>query len=185
MLAKNLAARSNRALVFGPVSSRLRVTIFEDLLSPDCAQFHLSVEEGLLRKFRGWLTFEYRTLPDPNSELATRLAATSYYLAWILPELSFQFRRDVYQNQPQITNSNALETFLESFSRTRGLSYVRLARAISSSPIQKMIERDRTEATRLGITEVPGIVTPVGIFQHPVDAEEIEQALREASKMAK
>ena len=183
MLAKLYARSLAKPLIRGVVSSPVRLTLFEDLLSEASATFHREIEPELLRRYQGKLHLEIRTLPDSDGSLSWELAAMYYYLGWILPEFSAQFRNYVYSQQ-NVLRKQTIKAIADSFLKPRGLSVQRLLRTIYSGPMRQLLERDRHEANLLGISAAPGLIVQGKVVPSALNFDRITKLVQDELKLA-
>ena len=142
------------ALVEGNPRSTVRVMIFEDLLSADCARLRAALDSQLLPKYADSVAFEHRDAPE--GPLSRQLAAAARYFDRQNPTVGFQFRRHALANRETVT-ADDLSAFVGAFAQQFAIDTVKAVAAMSSRSLQAAIEKDLAEAAALGITKHPAI----------------------------
>src|SRR5262245_36432355 len=87
------AAFAQQPLVEGNPQSRVRVQIWEDLQSPDCADFRVMLDKQLLPKFKGAVACEHKDFPLPKHNWARRAAIAARFFESVSPRAAVEFRQ--------------------------------------------------------------------------------------------
>ena len=158
-----------------PAGQKVAIIEFEDLECPICArafpvlhaasnQYHVPLEE--------------HDFQIPYHQWSHEAASFAHYLrAKVSPELSEQYRREVFASQQRISSKDDLVKFTQSFMAAHGKQMPFVIDPVFS----KEVDESTALGNRVGVNETPTIivVTPTHWIQ-VTDAMDISQALNQA-----
>lgn len=158
-----------------PAGQKVAIIEFEDLECPICArafpllhaaanQYHVPLEE-----------YDFQI---PYHQWSHEAATFAHYLkAKVSPELSEQYRREVFASQQRISSKDDLVKFTQAFMAAHGKQMPFVIDPVFS----KEVEESTAMGNRMGVNETPTIivVTPTHWIQ-VMDAMDISQALSQA-----
>ena len=162
-----------------PAGQKVAIIEFEDLECPVCArafpvlhaaanQYHVPLEE--------------HDFQIPYHQWSHEAATFAHYLkARVSPELSEQYRREVFASQQRISSKDDLTKFTQNFMAAHGKQMPFVIDPVFS----KEVEESTALGNRMGVNETPTIivVTPTRWIQ-VTDMMDISQALNQAQAEA-
>lgn len=158
-----------------PAGHKVAILEFEDLECPVCARA-FPVLHAAANQYHVPLT-EY-DFQIPYHQWSHEAATFAHYLnAKVSPELSEQYRREVFASQQRISSKDDLTKFTQSFMAAHGKQMP----FVVDPMYGKEVEESTALGNRIGINETPTIivVTPTHWIQ-VTDMMDISQALNQA-----
>jgi protein-disulfide isomerase len=166
-------------LVEGNPEGTVRVVIYEDLQCSDCAVFREMMDQQILPKYGGKVTFEHHDFPIPRHKWARQSAIAARYFATIDPKLALEWRRYSLAHLGEIT----AETFndkLSAWANTRGLDPSKAVAALGDKDLAAAVEEDYQDGVARGIAHTPTVLVNGESFVETFTFEEISKGLERA-----
>lgn len=138
--------------VEGNTKSSVRVLIFEDLQSADCAKLRVLLDEQLLVKYGAAVAFEHHDYPQ--QPLSRRAALVARYLDLQNPNVGFEFRRQILANE---VKEEEFSTWVAAFARRFAIDPVKAVNAMNSSLLQAGLDKDIADAVERGVSQTPAV----------------------------
>jgi protein-disulfide isomerase len=154
MLASSIGAAAAQPLIEGNRNSAVRVTIYEDLQCPDCANFQRMLEEKLLPRYGAKVAFEYRDFPLARHTWARKAAIAARFFQGLGGELAATYRRHALANRRQINAAN-FEERLAAFAKDHGVDPQRALAALQDAGLAAAVEKDFQEGVARGVAKTP------------------------------
>ena len=160
----------------GAPSSPVRVLIFEDLQCPDCAGFRLMLDEKLLPRYGGKVTFEHRDFPLAKHAWARQAAIAARYLEDARPGAGVAYRRHCFDHLSEITADNFTDR-LASFATGKGLDPGKAIASLADSRLAAQVEEDFQDGVARGIAHTPTILVNGHPFVEHFEFEDVAKAI--------
>lgn len=170
--------------VEGAPQSPVRVLIFEDLQCPDCADFRAMMDEKLLPKYSGTVTFEHRDFPLAKHAWARKAAIAARFFGEQSPELGIDYRRYCFSNLQTSTPENFSDR-LTAFAKEHKLDPALALASLEDKRLATIVEDDFQDGIARGIARTPTALVNGRPFIETIVFEEISKALDEELKAAK
>jgi protein-disulfide isomerase len=138
--------------VEGNPKSPLRVLIFEDLQSADCAKLRLLLDEQLLVKYGAAVAFEHHDFP--RQPLSRKAAMAARYFDIQNPNVGLEFRRQVLASTAK---EEDFSTWVAGFARQFAIDAVKAVAAMRSPSIEAALDKDVADAVERGVTKTPTV----------------------------
>lgn len=140
----------------GSGSSGVTLVEYGDFQCPVCGSFFPIVQQ-VKEKYGDRVTFQFRNFPlseiHPNAVIASRaaVAADKQGKFW-------EFHDLLYKNQSAWSSSKTPETYFDSYAEQVGIDVARFKADLASSEVNALVQADRAEAQRLGLTGTPSFI---------------------------
>jgi protein-disulfide isomerase len=178
------AEAAQQHLIEGAPQSPVRVVIYEDLQCPDCADFRKMMDEQLLPKYAGSVTFEHRDFPLAKHAWARKAAIAARFFEEQKPALGLAYRRYSMTNLRQITLGNFNER-LAQFAKDHGIDPATAVAALDDKRLADMVESDYQEGVARGIAKTPTALVNGQPFIEHFTFEEISKTIESELAAAK
>jgi protein-disulfide isomerase len=178
------AAAAQQHLIEGAPQSPVRVIIYEDLQCPDCADFRRMMDEQILPKYSGSVTFEHRDFPLAKHAWARKAAIAARFFEEQKPPLGLAFRRYAMTNLRQIKLDNFNERLAE-FAKDHGVDPAKAVAALDDKRLADLVESDYQEGVARGIGKTPTALVNGQPFIERFTFEEISKTIESELAAAK
>jgi protein-disulfide isomerase len=178
------AEAAQQHLIEGAPQSPVRVVIYEDLQCPDCADFRKMMDEQLLPKYAGSVTFEHRDFPLAKHAWARKAAIAARFFEEQKPQLGLAYRRYSMANLRQITPGNFNER-LAQFAKDHGIDSAAAVAALDDKRLADLVESDYQEGVARGIAKTPTALVNGQPFIEHFTFEEISKTIESELAAAK
>jgi protein-disulfide isomerase len=142
--------------VEGNPASSVRVVIWEDLESPDCAAFRAMMDQTLLPRFQSTVAFEHRDFPLSKHPWARKAAIATRYFESINPAVALEFRRTTLANFREIPQER-FDDHVQTFARAHQIDPAKALAALSDPALVAAVEKDYQEGVARGIAYTPTV----------------------------
>ncbi len=162
-----------------PPGQKVAIIEFEDMECPVCARA-FPVLHAAANQYH--VPFEEHDFQIPYHQWSHEAATFAHYLkAKVSPELSEQYRREVFASQQRISSKEDLVKFTQAFMTAHGKQMPFVVDPVFS----KEVDESTALGNRMGVNETPTIfvVTPTHWIQ-VMDMMDISQALNQAEAEA-
>ncbi len=165
--------------VEGNPSSPVKVTVYEDLQCPDCANFRTMMDQQLLPRYAGRVGFVHKDFPLNKHAWARPAAIAGRYLAAQNAEIAVRYRQWVMGHLREITPDNFREK-LAGFARDQGADPDAAVRALDDPALAALVERDYQEGVARGVAKTPTVFVNGRPFIERFRFEDLAAAIDEA-----
>jgi protein-disulfide isomerase len=166
-----------------PKGEPVAIVVFEDLECPDCRAAHPKLAEVAAAEK---VPLEIKDFPILRHPWAFPAAIFARYFEYLKPGLGLEFRRVVFEHQPDITPAN-LRDFAEQFAVGHGLELP--AQVDPSGKLQDRVQADFDLGRAIGLSYVP-LIFVIGPgkgaerFQEVKDVTQLADVVRRFKKKA-
>ena len=162
----------------GDPRAPVEIVVYSDFQCPFCARQYATLDR-LAREHGDEVRIEFRHLPSPSH--AAGIAASRAALAADRQGHFWQMHDLLFANPQRLTR----DAFLD-YARQIGLDERRFERDLDDPMLDRVLDRDRAEAARVGITEAPALVVNgkviPGAHPYALLLRQVEQAERGADR---
>lgn len=163
-------------LVEGNPASPVKVVIYEDLASSDCARLRAMLDEKLLPKYGKRVAFVHRDFPLPRHEWARAAALAGRWVYEQSSALGVVFRLELLAQQDHITAAS-LPNWLREFARRNKLNEEGITLAPSDPRLIAQVDSDRQGGTARGVASVPSVYLGTQVFIGNIQVEDLTRAI--------
>lgn len=161
----------------GPASASATLVEFGDFQCPACGAYHLVVKQ-LMEKYSDSLSLVFRNFPLPmhsNAVPAARAveAAGKQGKFW-------EMYNKVYETQKDWSLEKNTDEIFTGFAKSLGLNTDQFVKDMTSQEVQKRIDADVADATRLGINSTPTFYLNGEKIQNPASLEDFDTLIKAA-----
>ncbi len=168
-------------MIEGKADSQVRVDIFEDLQSANCANFRKMMDEILLPRFAGKVAFVHHDFPLPNHAWAKRGAIAARFFWRVRPALGVAFEKDLFSHMWEITPDN-LNLRVAAFARGNGVDPANALLSMDDPKLVKLVNDDLDDGVARGITHLPTVLVNGVPFIETFRVEDVVKAIEAALK---
>jgi protein-disulfide isomerase len=168
-----------QSLLEGRAGSPVRVTIYEDLACPDCANFRTMMDKQILPKYAERVEFAHRDFPLAKHPWARRAAIAARFFGEKSPELGLEFRRYSLANI-SVTKVENFNDRLAEFARAHGVKPEEAVAALDDARLAALVEKDFQEGVARGVAKTPTVFVNGNPFIETFTFEEISKGIDEA-----
>ncbi len=170
--------------VLGPADAPVTIIEFADFECPFCAQAFGQMETLLRTKYRGRVRLIYKNFPLSMHPWAFAAAVAADCVRGQNPALFWDFARDLYHDQPDITPKNLAE-HVDRYAARLGLDREALRACVGGKAAETLVEQDRRDGEAVRVNATPTFLVdgiPVAgapasaAFQSVLDSELRRQA---------
>lgn len=178
-LAAHSAFAAHTDVVEGNAASSVKLIIYEDLQSDDCAKFEAMLEQKILPKYGSRIAVVHRDLPLGRHDWA-RTAAVAARWVWQQDSVhGIDIRREILSEQDHITAAS-LNAWLTDFAGRNRLDPKDIVASLKDQRLNALVDQDRQAAVARGVTSTPTVYVGGVSFVAPIIYEELARALDEA-----
>jgi protein-disulfide isomerase len=174
---------AQKPIVEGQADSPVRAVIYEDLQCPDCAAFRRMMDERLLPRYAGKVTFVHRDFPLAKHAWARRAAIAARFFTDRRPELGLEYRRYCMAGQ-EATNDANFNARLADFAKAHDVEPDAAIAALSNARYAELVEQDYQDGVSRGVVHTPTVFVNgrpfVETFTFEAISKGIDEALAEA-----
>jgi protein-disulfide isomerase len=168
------AARSD--IIEGNPASLVRVTIYEDLASADCARLRTMLDEKFLPKYGRRVAFVHRDFPLGRHEWALEAALAGRWTWEQSGGIGLTYRRELLSEQDHITLP-AFKDWLRQFARRHSLDENAIVAALDDKRLRAEVDSDIQGGSARGVTKVPSVYLGAQSFIENVIFDEVARAI--------
>jgi protein-disulfide isomerase len=143
-------AQSGQGTLRGDPQAPVEIVVYSDFQCPFCARQYASLDR-LVREHGDAVRIQFRHLPNPGHPAG--IAAHHAALAADRQGRFWEMHDRIFANPQRLTR----DAFL-GYAREIGLDERQFERDLDDPMLDRVIDRDRAEAARIGITEAPALV---------------------------
>ncbi len=179
ILANPRAFASHSDVVEGNPASSVRMIVYEDLQSDECARWEAIFEQKVLPKYGSKIAVIHRDFPLGKHDWARTAAVAA---RWVWQQDSghgIDIRRELLSEQDHITAAN-LNAWLLDFADRNHLDPRGIVDSLKDQRLNILIDQDRQAAVARGVTSTPTIYVGGVSFTSPIIYEDVARALDEA-----
>lgn len=170
---------SHTDVVEGNPASPVRVLIYDDLQSGDCAHFRVMFDEKILPKYGTKVAFIHRDLPLGKHDWA-RTAAVAARWVWDQDHVyGIAIRRELLAEQDHIT-VRSLNGWLLNFAARNHLDQNGIINSLTDARFNSLVDQDRQGAVARGVERTPTVYVGGVAFVETILYEDLARALDEA-----
>lgn len=178
-LAGSSGFASRHDVVEGNEASPVRLVIYEDLQSDECARFESTLEQKVLPKYGTKIQIVHRDFPQGKHDWARQAAVAA---RWVWEQDSahgIDIRRELLSEQDHITSAN-LNAWLVEFAGRNHLDPKGIVDSMKDQRLITLVDQDRQSAAARGVTSTPTAFVGGLVFTDPIIFDDLAAALDEA-----
>jgi protein-disulfide isomerase len=165
-----------RHVVEGIPGSPVRVKIYEDLQCSDCADFRRMMDEKILPRYAGKVTFEHYDFPLAKHAWARKAAIASRFFLTQSNDLAVQYRQAALKSQAQIHPENFNE-WLAEFAKAHGVDPAKAIGALDDPTFAAQVEEDFQDGVARGMAHTPTVLVNGKPFIEVFPYEDVAKAI--------
>jgi protein-disulfide isomerase len=166
-------------VVEGNPDSTVKVLIYEDLQSSDCARLQAILDQKILPRYGSKIAIVRRDFPLGKHDWARQAAVAARWVYEQSNELGIEFRREILAEQDSITVRNLNSWLLEFASRNR-LDQKSIVDAQNDRRINTLVDQDHQTGAARGVSQMPTVYIDGRAFTGTIIYEDLARALDEA-----
>lgn len=166
-------------IVEGNPAGAVKVLIYDDLQSSECARFRQMLDDKLLPKYGARVAFVHRDFPLPKHEWAREAAMAERWVGEHSTQLAITFRRELLAEQNNVTQQN-LKQWLAEFAARNRLDQNGIVGALNDQRLGTLVDQDRQAAVARGVTKTPTAYVGGVAFVENIIYEDLARAIDEA-----
>lgn len=174
-----VAFGSSTQVIEGNPASPVRVLIYQDLQSADCAQLRTLLDQKVLPRYGRRVAFVHRDFPLGKHDWAREAAIAARWVYENDPQVGIDFRREIMAEQDNITPQN-LKSWLVEFATRNKLDSKGIVAALTDERLVTLVDQDRQSAIARGVTDAPTIYVNGVSLVDTIIYEDLARALDEA-----
>ncbi len=178
-LAGSTGFASRHDVVEGNKASPVKLVIYEDLQSDECAHFESTLEQKILPKYGSKILIIHRDFPQGKHDWARQAAVAA---RWVWEQDSAEgidIRRELLSEQDHITSAN-LSAWLAAFAGRNHLDPKAIVDSMKDQRLDILVDQDRQVAVARGIASTPTVYVGGLSFTSPIIFDDLAAALDEA-----
>lgn len=169
--------------VRGPVEAPVTIIEYSDFQCPACATYYPLVER-LIAEASTTVRFVYRhfplfPIPHKNAVIAAEASEAA-----ALQGKFWEMYRLLFDNQKLWENSDTPKALFEEYAGRIGLNLATYTKDIVSDVVKARVEKDRAEATALGVNSTPTFFVNGKAIVNPNSYESFKTLIDEAARGA-
>lgn len=168
-----------QGLVEGRAGSPVRVSIYEDLACPDCANFRVMMDKLILPRYGERVEFAHRDFPLAKHPWARRAAIAARFFGEKDPKLGLEYRRYSMANI-SVTRVENFNDRLAEFARAHGVKPEEAVAALDDARLAALVEKDFQDGVARGVAKTPTVFVNGTPFIETFTFEEISKGIEEA-----
>lgn len=169
--------------VTGQNAKKVTLVEYGDYQCPACGQYHPLVKQ-VVDKYNKDIQFQFRNFPltsiHPNARAAARAAEAAG-----LQNKYWEMHDLLYEQQNTWESSNSVITIFEGYARQLGLDVTRFKADFASEKVNKVINADFAEGTKLGIQGTPTFFIQGKKIENPQTIEGFNKLIDQAIAQSK
>jgi protein-disulfide isomerase len=170
---------SSTQVIEGNPASPVRVLIYQDLQSADCAQLRTLLDQKVLPRYGKKVAFVHRDFPLGKHDWAREAAIAGRWVYERDPEMGIDFRREIMAEQDNITRQN-LKAWLAEFATRNKLDSKGIVDSLTDARLVALVDQDRQSAIARGVTNAPTVYVNGVLLVETIIYEDLARALDEA-----
>jgi len=171
------AARAD--VMEGNPASQVKVLIYEDLQSGDCARFRELLDQKILPRYGSRVAFIYRDFPLGRDDWALPAAIAARWVYERDPKLGIVFRRELLAEQDHIRPAN-LKDWLIDFAARNDLNQKGILDSLNDRRLAALVDQDWQGGVARGISKAPTACIGGQVFAGIILYDDLARALDEA-----
>jgi protein-disulfide isomerase len=165
--------------VEGNPRATVRVLIYDEVQSSECAGFQIMLDTYLLPKYKDKVAFERRDFALPKHPWSRRAAVAARHFDHVRPGAGGDFRRYVFERL-RSTDTETLDERIREFARQEGLDPIDAMRAAGSPELEAAVDRDYKEGAARGVSKTPTVYIGEKAFVERFGRAQITDAIDRA-----
>lgn len=178
-LAGSTGFASRHDVVEGNKASPVRLLIYEDLQSDECARFESTLEQKILPKYGSKVLIVHRDVPQGKHDWSRQAAVAARWVWEQDSEHGIDIRRELLSEQDHITSAN-LNAWLVEFAGRNHLDPKGIVDSMKDQRLVTLVDQDRQTAVARGVTSTPTVYVGGLAFTDPIIFEDVARALDDA-----
>lgn len=166
-------------VVEGNPAGSVKVLIYEDLQSSDCARFRVMMDQKILPKYGTKVAFVHRDFPLGKHDWAIPAAVAARWVNEQSGELGIIIRREILAEQDAI-NAQNLKQWLTDFAYRNHLDPKAMVASLTDQRLITVVDQDRQAAVARGVNRAPTVFVGGVPFAETVIFEELARAIDDA-----
>jgi protein-disulfide isomerase len=173
------AFASRNDVIEGNPATPVRVLIYDDLQSSQCARFRVLLDERILPRYGSKVAFVHRDFPLGKHDWARPAAIAARWVYEQSNELGITVRRELLSEQDNITSQNLKQWFID-FAYRNHLDPKGITDSLSDQRLAALVDQDRQAAVARGISRAPTVYIGGVAFAETIIYDDLARALDEA-----
>ncbi len=179
LAASGIAPASHTDVVEGNPASPVKVLIYEDLQSGQCALFRRVFDQMIVPRYGRKVAFIHRDLPLGRDDWAVPAAIAARWVFEQSNDLGLIVRREMLAEQDNI-NSRNLKQWLVDFAYRNHLDPKSIVDSLSDKRLAALVDQDRQAAVARGVSKVPAVYVGGVPFVETIIYDDLARALDDA-----
>lgn len=179
LVAGHCAFALRNDVVEGNAASPVKVLIYGDLQSSDCARFRVLLDQKILPRYGSRVAFVHRDFPLGKHDWARPAAIAARWVSEQSNELGITVRRELLAEQDSINSQNLKQWFID-FAYRNHLDPKGIVDAMSDQRLAALVDQDRQSAVARGVSRAPTVYVGGVAFAETIIYDDIARALDEA-----
>lgn len=172
-------AASRNDIVEGNPASPVRVVIYEDLQSDDCAHFRGMMDQRILPRYGTRVAFIHRDFPLPKDDWARDAAVAGRWVYEHDHALGIVYRREVMSEQDSMTPQK-LKPWLLEFAARNNLDQKGILDSLNDQRLATLVDQNYQGAMARGVSKTPTVYIAGQAFVENIVYDDIAHALDQA-----
>ena len=168
-------------LTEGNAASSVKVIIYSDLQSSDCAKLRTLLDEKILPKYGARVAFVHRDFPLGKHEWARQAAMVGRWVFEQDPAAGIGFRREIMAEQNNIT-VRTLKPWLLEFAARYQLDPRGILAALNDPRLSALVDQDLAMGAARAVTRLPTVFVGGQTLVETIPEDDLVQALDTALK---
>jgi protein-disulfide isomerase len=173
------ASAARNDVVEGNPAGSVKVLIYEDLQSSECARLRVMMDQKLLPKYGARVAFIHRDFPLGKHDWAIPAAVAARWVNEQSGELGIIIRREILAEQDAMSARN-LKQWLSDFAYRNHLDPKGIVDSLTDQRLITVVDQDRQAAVARGVNRAPTVFVGGVPFAETVIFEELARAIDDA-----
>jgi len=179
LVAGHCAFAFRNDVLEGNPTSPVRVLIYGDLQSSDCARFRVLLDQKILPRYGSRVAFVHRDFPLGKHDWARPAAIAARWVSEQSNELGITVRRELLSEQDSINSQNLKQWFID-FAYRNHLDPKGIVDALTDQRLAALVDQDRQSAVARGVSRAPTVYVGGVAFAETIIYDDLARALDEA-----
>jgi protein-disulfide isomerase len=163
----------------GNPASPVKVLIYGDLQSSECARLRVLLDQKILPRYGSRVVFVHRDFPLGKHDWARPAAIAARWVSEQSSELGITVRREMLSEQDSINSQNLKQWFID-FAYRNHLDPRAIANSLSDQRLETIVDQDRQAAVARGLSRAPTVYVGGQAFVETIVYDDLARALDEA-----
>jgi protein-disulfide isomerase len=173
------AFASRNDVIEGNPASPVKVLIYDDLQSSECARFRVLLDEKILPRYGSKVAFVHRDFPLGKHDWARPAAIAARWVYEQSNELGITVRRELLSEQDSISSQNLKQWFID-FAYRNHLDPKGIIDSLSDQRQSALVDQERQAAVARGVSRAPTVYAGGVAFVETIVYDDLARALDEA-----